>query len=113
MSGPEFFDPFGHGKMDDDKKPMTPDGKVFSIHGHPVSHTVGDEESIDMRDDVAGFIDEIRESVGEPTRAIVIVDGPDTGMHVRYVGDMDLGTVVGTLQIAAFVVMHECQDDDG
>lgn len=99
----EFFDPFGHGKMDD---PPPKEGKVFSLSGEPV-----DAEHVDIRTDITDLVDEVQNE-GEITRAIVILDGPNLGMRVRYIGDLDLAGVIGTLQIAGFVVMHECKEDD-
>jgi hypothetical protein len=100
----EFYDTFGHGKMD---APPKKEGKVFSLSGE----TVTPADDVDFRKEIVDLLDEVQ-SEGEVTRAIVILDGPNLGLRVRYVGDMDLSQVIGTLQVAGFVIMHECQTDD-
>lgn len=109
MSGPEFFDPFAHGNMVEDKALKSSDGKVFSLHGHAITGP-DDVAPPDFKAEINDLIDTVSKE-GEITRAILILDGPDLGMTVRYIGDLDLSQVIGTLQIAGFVIMNEVQED--
>jgi len=84
------------------------EGKVKSITGD-VFIPPPEEPNADLSGPIHEFLEEAKETA---TRAIVIVDGPDLGIQIRGVGFDDLASLVGTLQMAGFLMCHEAVEDE-